>query len=426
MSGPTQAQEGPGTAIVLDVDGAIGPATVEYLRQGLENARDRDAAVVILRIDTPGGLATSMRDINRRILASPIPVLAYVAPSGARAASAGTYILYASHLAAMAPGTNLGAATPVQLGGGPQPSEEGEEPPQDAMTSKVVNDAAAYIRSLAELRGRNADWAEEAVRQAATLSASAALERDVVEIVAPDLRALLRAADGRTVRVSGENAVLETAELELVPMPPDWRVRVLAVLADPNLAYILMLIGIYGIVFELVSPGALVPGVVGAISLVTALFALNMLPLNYAGVALVLLGIAFMTAEAFAPSFGVLGIGGAVAFGLGSLFMFEEVPGFSLSPGVVIAATAASALLLIVIVAAALRAHRQTVATGDPAMVGAEGRVLSWSGASGTVEVHGERWQARSDTPQPPGTRVRVRARDGLVLTVDPHPPGSS
>lgn len=413
-------------AILLDIDGAIGPATVGYLRQGFEAARARGAELVILRMDTPGGLDAAMRDIIRDILALPVPVITYVAPHGARAASAGTYILYASHLAAMAPGTNLGAATPVQLGGGSQPldaprdDKEADQPPADASAMKAVNDAAAYIRSLAELRGRNADWAEEAVRRAASLSATAALERGVIEIVATDLDDLLAKADGRTVHLDERTIRLRTLGTEIVPVAPDWRMRVLAVITDPNVALILMLIGIYGIIFEFMSPGAVAPGVVGAIALLTGLFALNLLPVNYAGIGLLTLGIALMTAEAFTPAFGVLGLGGAAAFALGALMLFEEAPGFEISLPVVLTATVASAAFLAIVLAAAVRAHRLRVATGDAALVGSIATVADWSGNGGHVRVHGELWQASAMRPLSPGGRVRVIGRDGLRLVVEP------
>lgn len=435
-----QQQESAGrSAILLDVEGAIGPATTDYLRKGFEAAADRDAALIILRMDTPGGLDSAMRDIIRGILASPIPVVTYVAPSGARAASAGTYILYASQLAAMAPSTNLGAATPVQLGGGSQPlgggdtddddkdSEDGEggdaTPSTDAPMAKAVNDAVAYIRGLAQLHDRNADWAEQAVRKAASLSAGVALERDVIEIIAIDLQDLLAQADGRTVRLGGGMVTLETGGLEIVTMGPDWRARFLGVITNPNIAYVLMLIGIYGIIFEMISPGTIFPGVIGAIALIIGLFALNLLPINYAGAGLVLLGIALMVGEAFAPSFGVLGIGGAIAFALGSLFMFDDVPGFELSLSVVLTATAASAALLAVMLAAVVRAHRRKVVSGEPAMIGSTGEVLMWSGVTGQVHLHGERWQARSDQPIATGECVRVIGRDNLVLVVEPETP---
>jgi membrane-bound serine protease (ClpP class) len=417
--------------LVLEIQGAIGPATSEYLRQASEVAAARNAALIVLRMDTPGGLASSMHDIIRDILASPVPVVTYVAPSGARAASAGTYILYASQLAAMAPGTNLGAATPVQIGGGspfgdsPDKEDKGKngeaQPPADASMRKAVNDAVAYIRSLAELHGRNADWAEQAVREAASLPASAALKQGVIEIIASDLPDLLVQADGRSVRLGNGTVTLHTKGLDTVSMQIDWRVRLLGVISDPNIAYILLLIGFYGIIFEFFSPGMVAPGVIGVIALTVGLFALNLLPLNYAGVGLLLIGIALMVAEAFAPSFGALGIGGAVAFALGSLFMFDKAPGFELSLPLVLTASAASAALLAVMLAAAMRAHRRKVVSGEAAMIGSAGEVLTWSETHGEVHVHGEHWRARSAGLLKPGQRVRVIGRDGLTLTVEPE-----
>lgn len=416
-------------ALVVEMTGSIGPATTEYLRQAFTTASARDAAVIVLRMDTPGGLSSSMRDIIHDILASPVPVITYVAPSGARAASAGTYILYASHLAAMAPGTNLGAATPVQIGGtqplGGDNGKDGKETPADAETVKAVNDAAAFMRGLAELRGRNASWGEEAVRQAASLSAREAQERHVIEIIATDLDDLFAKADGRPVEVNGQDVTLKTAGLRQAVLEPGWRVRVLSILTDPNIAYILMLIGLYGIIFEFMSPGAVAPGVVGSISLLVGLFALNLLPINSAGLGLLLLGVALMVAEVLAPSF-ILGIGGIIAFALGSLLLFDQTPGFALSLPVVVTATALSAALFLLMLTAVVRAHRRRIVSGEEAMIGEPGTVLSWAGARGEVRVHGERWQARTtraDGALMPGARVRVIGRDGLALTVEPERP---
>jgi membrane-bound serine protease (ClpP class) len=421
-------------AVLLDVSGAIGPATTAYLRRAFRAASDREAALVILRMDTPGGLDAAMREIVRGILASPLPIVAYVGPGGARAASAGTYILYASHLAGMAPGTNLGAATPVQLGAGRQPlggrprdgggddKDDGTDAPAEAHAAKAVNDAVAYIRGLADLRGRNADWAERAVRRAASLPAKAALEQRVIEIVAADLQDLLRQADGRVVRLEHGDMRLETAGLAILPIEADWRERFLATITDPNIAYILMLVGICGVLFELAAaPGTVLPGVIGAICLLVGLYALHLLPVSYAGAGLVALGIALMVGEAFAPS-AVLGTGGIAAFVIGSLLMFDTgAPGFSLSWPVVATATAATAALLLVVLAAAVRAHRLRVVTGEGALLGSPGEVLAWEGREGHVRVRGERWQARAAGQLAPGQHVRVVARDRLVLAVEPE-----
>lgn len=412
----------PGAAILLIVDGPIGPATTDYLTRGLAEAAERDASIVVIRMDTPGGLASSTRDIVRAILASPVPVATYVAPSGARAASAGTYILYASGLAAMAPGTNLGAATPIPMGGTqPLPGraqEDEEETPADAASAKAVNDAVATMRALAELHGRDAAFAEAAVREAASLTASAALEQNVIELIAPDIATLLAEADGMTVRTADGEETLATADATIVRLEPNWRTRLLAAISNPNIAYILLLIGIYGLIFEFASPGIVFSGVIGAIALLLGLFSLNLIGVDYAGAGLVLLGIALMVAEAFAPSFGILGIGGAAAFALGSVFMFEDVPGFELSLSVVLVATAFTLLLLVIALAAVVRSRRARTVSGDQALVGATGRVVSWSGNEGDVQVHGERWRARGAATFSPGDRVEVTGRDELVLIV--------
>jgi membrane-bound serine protease (ClpP class) len=413
-------------AVVLDVDGAIGPAIADYIVRELQAVNPDDVGLVVLRMNTPGGLDTSMRKIISAILASPVPVATFVAPSGARAASAGTYIAYASAIAAMAPGTNIGAATPVQLGGGsllpgseqkPQ-SKNGES--EDTETRKIINDAVAYIRSLATVNGRNADWAADAVRSAVSLPASEALSLHVIDVIAKDVPDLLRQIDGRTVNVNGKPQRLATAGLTVERTPPGWRTELFALVTDPDVAFILMLIGIYGIVLEFFSPGAVAPGLIGAISLLVSLYALAFIPINYAGAALVLIGIALMIAEVHIGTFGALGVGGIAAFVIGALMMFpERVPGFSLSAAVVIGAAIASAALILLVLAALLRSRNRPVVTGDEALIGAEGEAVTWQDSEGRVRVQGEIWLARATAPLAAGTRVKVVSRDGLVLFVE-------
>jgi membrane-bound serine protease (ClpP class) len=415
-------------AIVLDVDGAIGPPIADYIARELDAARSSDARLVILRMNTPGGLDTSMRKIISAILASPVPVVTYVAPNGARAASAGTYIAYASPIAAMAPGTNIGAATPVQFGGSPLfPSEQKSQKDQkdnkpgesgDTETRKIVNDAIAYIRSLAAVTGRNADWAADAVRSAASLPAAEALSLHVVDVIADDVPDLLRKIDGRDVTIGGKSQRLATSGLEVDTHPPDWQTELLMLVTNPNVAFILMLIGVYGLIFEFFSPGAVAPGLIGAISLVVAFYALAFMPINYAGAALVLFGVALMIAEVHIGAFGALGVGGIAAFIIGAVMMFPaQVPGFSLSHGVVAVAALGSAALLLLALAVVLR-RRRPVATGHEALIGAEGEAVSWQDGEGRVRVKGEIWLARSDAALTAGTRVKIVGRDGLVLRV--------
>lgn len=413
-------------ALVLDIDGAIGPANADYLVRELRAAKPSEIGIIILRMNTPGGLDTSMRKMISAILASPIPVATYVAPSGARAASAGTYIAYACAIAAMAPGTNIGAATPIQLGAsssGQKNSQNNEKSgePADTETRKMVNDAAAYIRGLAELNGRNADWAVEAVRTAASIPASQALKLHVIDAIADDVPDLLRKIDGHAVRVAGHSEILATAGLAIVPDAPDWRTDLLAIVTDPNVAFMLMLVGVYGLIFEFLNPGTLAPGLIGTISLVVALYALNLLPINYAGVGLVLLGAALMGAEAHIGAFGALGIGGIAAFVIGAIMMFpSRVPGFALSPLVIAEAVVVTAGLFLFVLGMLFRSRRRVVIAGMKTLLGAEGEALSWQGKQGRILIRGEAWRARATAPLQAGTRVKVIDRDGFVLIVEP------
>lgn len=421
-------------AAQIEIDGPIGPATSDYVSRSIDKAAERNASLIILRMDTPGGLDLAMRDIIKKILASPVPVLTYVSPGGARAASAGTYILYASHIAAMAPATNVGAATPVQIGAPPgiggdddKEKKEGDKPeekttPGAAMNRKMVNDAVAYIRGLAKMRGRNEEWAEKAVRQAASLPAEEALALHVIDVVAADTAGLLKKLDGRKVNVLGREVVLETAGMTIEHIKPDWRNDLLAVITNPNVAYILLLIGIYGLIFEFSSPGAVVPGTVGAICLLLALFAFQVLPINYAGLALILLGVALMVAEAFAPSFGVLGVGGVTAFVIGSIMLMDTgVEGHGINPALIGAFALSGALLFVLALGMLIKSRRKPVVSGREELIGGVGTALCDFDHAGSVRIHSETWNARTRAALKKGERVRVTGMDGLVLLVEPY-----
>ena len=439
--GQAQAPAG-GGVLLVDIKGGIGPATRDHVRSGIRQA-DRDGArALVLRIDTPGGLDAATRDINQDILASPVPVIAWVAPNGARAASAGTYIVYASHVAAMAPATSLGAATPVSIGGGAPgggeqaeedtgngDAEEGadeEEPAQrgggSASERKAVNDSVAYLRSLASLRDRDPVFAEEAVREAATLTASEALERGVVEVIAASLESLLEQVDGREVVIAGTTSTLDVAGQAVTEVEPGWRVALLSVLTNPSFAYILLIVGMYGLLLEGYSPGAILPGVVGAICLLLGLYALQVLPVNYAGLALIVLGIILMAVELSTPTFGVLGIGGLVALVFGSVMLFEDVPGFGVSSWLIAGIGVACAALFTFAIWLALRARRRPVGGGAEDMPGREAVVARVDGGRAQVRIRGELWQAESDQLLQAGQRVRVVSREGLLLRVEPLP----
>jgi membrane-bound serine protease (ClpP class) len=421
--------ESSNTAIVIEISDAIGPATSDYFRRTLTRANESGARLLILQMDTPGGLDSAMRDMIRAILASNVPVVTYVAPSGARAASAGTYLLYASHIAAMAPATNLGAATPVQIGGGapardePEQQDKSEKPnePGTAGERKAINDAVAYIRGLAELRGRNADWAEAAVRTAASLSATAALEQSVVDVLASDIQDLLTKIDGRTVKLATGETKIASADLMVERVQADWRTKLLAVITNPNVAYLLMLVGVYGLLLEGYSPGALVPGVVGAICLLLALYSFQVLSVNYAGLGLMILGLALIVAEAFAPSFGVLGLGGIVAFVFGSIILLDtDVPGFQIARGVIGGIAFAGALVVFMTAMLFARSRRQPVETGGEQLLREPAVAIESFERSGFVRIRGELWRAVSATPVAEGQRLRVLKVKGLTLEVVP------
>lgn len=424
--------------VVLPVTGAIGPAGAAYVIRGLQQARDQGAQLVVLQMDTPGGLDASMRQIIQAILASPVPVAGYVAPGGARAASAGTYILYACHVAAMAPATNLGAASPVAIGmGGHAPSPGDSAKPasapvapssnEDTLARKQMHDAAAYIRGLAQLRGRNAEWAERAVREAVSLDAPEAASQHVIDLVAASLPDLLKQVDGRAVRTSAGVVTLHTAEATIVTLEPDWRNHFLGVITDPSLALLLLTVGVYALIFEFSTPGMVVPGILGAVCIVVALYGLQMLPINYAGLALIALGLGCMVAEAFLPTFGALGVGGIVAFVLGAVMLIDtQTPGFGVPLPLIVSMAIVSLAVILLLSSMALRARRRPNVAGGDILIGMTGELLELDPtdpndpAAGWAQVHGERWRVHCDGPLARGDRVRVTARHGLTLNVVP------
>ncbi len=423
---PLSIAQSDGQVVLLEVNGAIGPATYDYLSRNLKQAHQKKAQLIIIRMDTPGGLDTSMRGIIKDIIASQIPVVTFVAPGGARAASAGTYILYASHIAAMAPATNLGAATPVQIAGFPggdrgKKENEGETKSGDPMMKKIVNDAVAYIRGLAQMHGRNEQWAEQAVREGVSLSAEEALTKNVIDLIARDIGDLLAKLDGRKINLLGNELTLSTQQVTVERIEPDWRARLLSIITDPNVAYILMLVGIYGLIYEFASPGMILPGVAGIISLLLALFAFQVLPINYAGLALMILGIAFMLAEVFVPSFGALGIGGVIAFVIGSIMLLDTgIPGYGISIPLIGMFALLSAGFFMFVVGLAVKARQRPVVSGEEELIGSFGIGLEDFDQAGKVRVHSELWDARTNQPVHQGDRIKVIGRDGLLLTVEP------
>ncbi|NND70967.1 MAG: nodulation protein NfeD [Rhodothermales bacterium] len=425
------------TVWVLSLEGPIGPAMSDYVSRKLVLTGQQEVSAVVLRIDTPGGLDSSMRTIIEAILASPSPVIGYVAPQGARAASAGTYILYSTHVAAMAPATTLGAATPVQLTPVPVPGredpgqQEDTSPPENTpenlsrshptLADKAVSDAVAYIRGLAQLRGRNVDWAEQAVAQASSLPAEEALRENVVDLMAESLDELLSKVHGMPVSMLGVKQQLDTQNALVIQLDPDWRTELLATITNPTVAYVLLIIGIYGLIFEFWNPGSVGPGIIGAICLLLGLYSLQFLPVNYTGFALIILGVALMVAEAFVPSIGVLGLGGLVAFVAGSIMLLDtEVPGFTVSPWVIGTLATVGASVFLTVFLLMNKARHRPVVTGPEELLGSIGDVIDWQNGAGRIRTHGEVWQATAAEALSVGTRVRVAGRDGLVLKVEP------
>lgn len=409
--------------IELTVDGGIGPATADYLIRGIDRGQSSD--LILIQINTPGGLDKSMRNIVQSMLTSSVPVVVYVAPSGARAASAGTFLLYGATIAAMAPGTHLGAASPVSLGGGGMGSKENDHDNDEAtqtstMSKKVTSDAVAYIRTLAQLRGRDPDFAEKAVLDAATMTSEEALKAGVINIVAKNRTDLLNQLDGMSVEQHHARIKLSTQHAEIEKIQPDWRMRFLLVITDPTIAYMLLLLGIYGIFFELMNPGFIAPGVIGGVAILVALYALQLLPINYAGLALILLGIVFIVAEAFAPSFGALGLGGTVSFILGSIFLMDtELEHYQIAWSAIWAMAAINIMILVLLMKMLMKSRRNPILHGTNVLVGATGRTIGGIDLRGQVMIHGEIWEVQAKSPIEANKPVKVLKAEGLLLEVE-------
>lgn len=406
---------------LIEVDGAITPVMANYVHRGIREAERAGDQAVVIRMNTPGGLSSAMDDIIQDILASEVPVIVYVAPSGARAASAGVYITYAAHVAAMAPATNIGSASPVLLGQDGQPAQTDE-----TMQQKVVNDAVAKIRGLAELRGRNADWAEQAVREAVNITADQALQMGVIDVMAPSLDALLDQIDGQTVTTMAGEVTLQTRDAEIVPVDMNLVEQFFQILSDPNVAYILLSLGLLGIFLELANPGAILPGVVGGIFLLLGLFALGNLNVNWAGVLLMAFGFILFIADLYLPTHGVLTVGGIISFALGSFLLMQSPisPVFQISRAVILTVTALVAISFLAVITLVARAHARRPVTGQEGLIGTVGVVRRALEPEGMVFVEGELWRARSNAGRiPEGQLVRVVGLEGLRLTVAPVAP---
>lgn len=401
----------------LAIYGGIGPATADYVIRGIHQAQSAD--VVLLTIDTPGGLDRSTRKIIRALLSSNVPIVAYVAPHGARAASAGTFILYASTIAAMAPGTHLGAASPVTLGNDLL-SEKEDKKTTSTSNKKLMNDSVTYIRTLAQMRHRNIEFAEKAVLEAKAITAQEALQAKVIDLIAKDKPTLLASLNGKTVMQHGHQVTLDTTNPTIHKINPDWRMRFLLVITEPTVAYLLLLLGLYGIFFELVNPGVIVPGVVGGLAMLIALYALHLMPISFVGLGLLVLGITFMIAEAFVPSFGALGIGGSLAFIFGSLLLIDSpIMSYQVAWSAILAALVANVLIFTCILHMVLKVRKRKSQHGVSMLIGATGRALGDINIDGQAMIRGEIWQVRSNKPIADGEEIHVLDASGLILMVE-------